>query len=148
MFLFGKWKNLPPPSQNNACNGIYPSVNPNQYDSSKTFNNNNEETAEGFTMIGSSQNPAMHNGSNHNTAVFRPNNQWSAMTLERQKSEILTTGIDGISFQLHPKYMNCSTPGTGSDSVFVLPQFEIKTAQQIAAESQYSVDLEMSLIHA
>ena len=104
-------------------------------------------------MVGGVQNPTMANGAGYVNAtsrasVFRPNDQWSAMTLERQKSEMLTTGIDGISFQVHSKYLNCSNSGTGADSVFVLPQFQIKSAQQITAESPYSLELEKSLVHA
>jgi len=76
--------------------------------------------------------------------VFRPNDQWSAMTLERQKSEVLTTGIDGVQFVINPKFYNNSN---ASSNQFVVPTFEVMSLDAINSKYAYSLELENKILN-
>ena len=144
MFLYGKWKNLSPLTASSATvQSTIPNPaterTPQQSTAAMT---NNAVTENGFELIGGTNSTAMMMPQQ----VCRPNDQWSAMTLERQKSEVLTTGIDGVKFVINPKYSNNSN-GAGAANPIVIPSFDTMTMDQIDSKSTYSLDLERSLVN-
>ena len=135
MFLYGKWKNLAPiPTMNGQGQ---PQVMPQAGAATQVANPKPNEFAsvneDGFEVVG-----------RNTPQVCRPNNQWSAMTLERQKSEVLTTGIDGVNFVINPKYYNNNSSST---TQFVLPTFDLMSMDEINSKYTYSLDLERSLLN-
>ena len=135
MYLYGKWKNLAPltmASSATAAVNRAPSVSFTE--PSRAAAGLSSSTEEGFEVV-----------SRNGPTVSRPVNQWSAMTLERQKSEVLTTGIDGIQFVMNPKYSHKMQSSNACP--FVIPHFDTMSYQQIDQKYPFSLDMERSIVN-